>query len=204
MIQLNSYTSVEGLLHDFRSGQEKALKAFYNLQYYSLYAYANRLLHDEAAAEDVVAESFVKLWQRRQSFADIKSIVAFLYKVTRNRCLTIIRREKRSAANHTEFAYLSETEIPLEDAEQVRAELIQLALLQTADMPAQMRQVFMLLYQEGLTIPEAAQQLNLSVNTIRTQQQRALKRIRAVFQKEGWLKSMGLFEVIIQVILAAV
>ena len=60
-----------------------------------LYALAYRMLGNQLEAEDVVQDTFIKLWERREQ--GLKFEKAWLYKVTRNQCLDIIRRRKHAA-----------------------------------------------------------------------------------------------------------
>lgn len=63
-----------------------------NRHQHGLYALALSMLGDRLEAEDVVQDSFVKLWQQRQQ--GTKPNKAWLYRVTRNQCLDILKRRK--------------------------------------------------------------------------------------------------------------
>ena len=49
---------------------------------------------DEDEARDVVQDVFLKLWQRKETLEEIENIEAFAMRMTRNRCLDVIRANK--------------------------------------------------------------------------------------------------------------
>ncbi len=59
---------------------------------HGLYALAYQMLGNQLEAEDVVQDTFIKLWQRKEQGGEYEK--AWLYKVTRNHCLDILRRRK--------------------------------------------------------------------------------------------------------------
>src|SRR5690554_5185109 len=56
--------------------------------------YATHFLKDEDEARDVVQDVFLKLWQKREELDQIENMEAFAMRMTRNRCLDIIRAGK--------------------------------------------------------------------------------------------------------------
>ena len=61
---------------------------------HGLYAMAHQLLGNQLEAEDVVQDTFIKLWEQKESGKKVEK--AWLYKVARNQCLDIIRRRKHA------------------------------------------------------------------------------------------------------------
>jgi len=64
-----------------------------------LYYFAKRFVLDRQDAEDIVAESFIKLWRLRENFDNPQSIKAFLFITTRNGCLDFLRASQRQGNN---------------------------------------------------------------------------------------------------------
>ena len=56
-----------------------------------LLRFATHFLKDEDEAHDVVQDVFLKLWQKRDTLGEIENIEAFAMRMTRNRCLDVIR-----------------------------------------------------------------------------------------------------------------
>lgn len=61
---------------------------------HGLYAMAYQLLGDQLEAEDVVQDTFIKLWEQYESGKKLQK--AWLYKVARNQCMDILRRRKHA------------------------------------------------------------------------------------------------------------
>ena len=177
--------STKILLNDFKAGETTTLQTLYDLHYRALWYFANRLVDNTEQAEDIVAEAFIKLWNRRHQFQNLEKIRPFLFVVTRNACITYLKQHKRREFSHNEISYLSPISEEDADTEQLRAELVQEVLLQAEAMPPQMKKIFSLFYVEGKSLSEIADNLDVSINTVRSQKVNALKRIREAFSKKG-------------------
>jgi RNA polymerase sigma-70 factor (family 1) len=182
-----AYRSPEALLHDFRSGNQQALKVVYNFHYHALWSFANRILKDGDAAEDIIAESFIKLWERRMQMESIKGMIAYLYTIIRHACLTHLSQQSKMEQVHEEARYLEQFNNNIA-VEEYRSGLIQLILLEASKMPKQMQTVFSMAYLEGMQALAIADKLSVSIHTVQTQKKRALKRLRLQLSKKGILK----------------
>ena len=58
-----------------------------------LYRLALRITLDSAEAEDIVQETLIKVWDKRDSWTDIENIEAFCYTVCRNKALDFVKRQ---------------------------------------------------------------------------------------------------------------
>jgi RNA polymerase sigma-70 factor (ECF subfamily) len=178
-------TDSDFLLKRFHSGDLLAMQTLYDLHYKAIWYFANRLLRDAEQAEDIVAESFVKCWVRREKFDSLKGIAAFLFLVTRNACYGHLRNTRRRAASHKEISYLSKVSEDDVHTQLVRAEMMRQVLLEAESLPPKMKQVFKMLYSEGLTLMEIAAQLGLSVNTIIAHRAMAIRKVRESLTRKG-------------------
>jgi RNA polymerase sigma-70 factor (ECF subfamily) len=52
----------------FKEGREEGFTYFFNSCYKPLYFFATRYVKDSAAAEDIITDSFIKLWDKREIF----------------------------------------------------------------------------------------------------------------------------------------
>jgi len=81
-----------------KRAQVEGMNIWYRLQVsknqHGLYALAYQMLGNQLEAEDVVQDTFIKLWQRKEAGGHYEK--AWLYKVARNQCLDIIRRRKHA------------------------------------------------------------------------------------------------------------
>ena len=56
-----------------------------------------KFINDRAAAEDVVQDVFVRLWERRERFIQVKSMKSYLYTAVRNEALLILKETRRQS-----------------------------------------------------------------------------------------------------------
>ena len=180
--------STEGL----RQGDHAALTYFFKKHHRSLCYLAARIVQDTAQAEDIVADCFIKLWQRHERFADAAKIKAFLFITCRNNCLNYLRDLKRKTAAQT--LYLRQLETSSEEIlyEVIDSEVITLLASEIEELPDKCREVFKLLYIEGKNTDEVARELQLNVQTVRNHKTRAIELLKAQFLKKGLFATLQL------------
>lgn len=147
-----------------------------------LLRFATHFLKDENEAKDVVQDVFLKLWQRKDTLAEIENIEAFSIRMTRNRCLDVIRANKvvpidadieRKMKVETADVH-SKVELS-ESANQIKMLIRKLPDLQRTVM--HLRDI------EQLSYEEIAEATDIKVNAIRVNLSRARKKVRDEFLK---------------------
>ena len=137
-----------------------------------------QFLHDDEAAKDIVQESFVTYWNARESLSDAPaSISSFLYAVVKNACLNKLRRQR------LEQGYLNSREPdPFEEAialnSMIRSEVLVELNKMITTLPVNCQRIFRMGYLEGLKNPQIAEELGISVNTVKTQKKRGLQLLK--------------------------
>lgn len=177
----NQYYRPDGDIYDyvasFQRGEEKGFTFFFNKHYPALTYYAYRKLNDVETAEDVVKESFIKIWERHSTFTHPKVIMSWLYTTVRNGCLNKMQQRARMIQAENKFVDEESYEKSyMHDI--IRAELIAEIHLAYNSLPTACRQIFKMLYLQGKTIKEVAEELELSISTIKNQKARALGLLR--------------------------
>ncbi|MCU7549660.1 RNA polymerase sigma-70 factor [Chitinophagaceae bacterium LB-8] len=155
----------------------KEFEYLFKLYYSRLCYFAFNMIEDKDASEDIVQDVFIKFWKQRSDFDHELSIKTFLYVSVRNACINRIRHEKVEkkfikAQNSEEV----EEEKGLQ--QMIKAEVLGEIYNAIEELPQGCRQVLKLAYFEGLKNHEIAEQLGISVNTIKTQKARALQLLR--------------------------
>ncbi|MGC4233251.1 MAG: sigma-70 family RNA polymerase sigma factor [Niabella sp.] len=167
---------------------QKAFSFVYQKNFELVYHFAKKLLENAQEAEDIVSESFVKLWERFTQFNNTASAKSFLMTVTRNACLN--RREQNKNARQREafFATLQGADINNgRQKEEITALVYQYIFEEIEKLPNRERQIFRLSYIEGKANEEIATLLGLTNQSVRNYKANALKTLRKVFQnKEVW------------------
>lgn len=157
----------------------------YRYNYRPLCLYALHYMGNIEAAEDIVQECYMKLWERLEESSHIDNRRAYLYMTVRNRCLDALK--KKGIPTELLKPYDTYGIIDDDDA-QVRAQTE--AKLWTAidSLPPKCREVFILSKRDGMKYEEIAEELGLSVNTVRNQISKALKLL-----KDGTVKIFTFF-----------
>lgn len=171
----------------FRSGDRKALQQLYKLHYKTLCYFANKLVLDLPQAEDIVADSYIKLWNLRSNFDTLINIRAFLYITVRNACFNFLRQSKRITAAQEEMLYLLQNESDNIQFSEIEASLLDKIHAEIESLPKQCREVFKMFYLQQLTTTEIAERMNLSRNTVQNHKIRATKLLRTAFLKRNLL-----------------
>ncbi len=167
--------SDQSLLIALQQGDQRAFDDLFRLWYAPLCRYAARVLDsDMDEAEDVVQQTFIKLWEQRETLAVTHSIKAYLYKMVHNRSLNRLRDAQTRRRHAENSVALGNDAAPPSEIPEVQAAL-QKALNQ---LPTECRRIFELSRFEELKYREIADQLNLSVKTVETQMGKALRLLR--------------------------
>jgi RNA polymerase sigma-70 factor (family 1) len=142
-----------------------------------LLRFALQILQDEEEAKDVLQDTFLKLWQKREELGKVENLEAFAIRMVRNRCLDVIRGrrtvsielvKKNKQANEAS----SDSDL-LENTDSVR--LVKRII---SGLPEQQRMVIQLRDIEQLEYEEIAEATDLNVNAIRANLSRARKKVR--------------------------
>lgn len=166
-----------------KADDKKAFELVFNKYYGSLCLYAFDLLKDEDTAEEVVADVFLKLWQKRSQIDIEFSLKPYFFRCVRNACLDYLEANK--SVKYLKNVEISEKikEMTLVEADSIvdnlSFDVMEKEVLDAIDqLPPQCRQIFCLNRFQLLTYNEISQKLDISVNTVKTQIGRALDMLR--------------------------
>lgn len=147
--------------------------------YPGLVVYANKYVGVKQVAEDIVQDFFYELWNKRESLIIQSNIKSFLFQSIRNQCLNYISREKKDHKELDSNAF-EEQELSFQIEHIERNKMIYDIL---EKLPEQRKNIFKLCCIEGLKYKEVAEDLGISVNTVKTQMGRALSELRKSIDK---------------------
>ena len=89
-----------------RKGEIKAYAEIYNEFFGVLYHLCLSYLHDDKVSEEIVQDTFLKLWEIKETINDQINIYNFLYTITKNNCLNYLRNQKISIKHQENLKYL--------------------------------------------------------------------------------------------------
>ena len=176
------------LLTRLAAGDQSSFDAIFRAHYAHLVGFAQGLLRDRAAAEDVAQEVMLELWRRREAVAIQESLRAYLLRACRNRALNQIRHA--NVQKRAEPHLMGEEAVsPLGASELVAGELKDAIAAAIAELPPGCREVFQLSRTSGLRYTEIASTLGISVKTVESQMGKALRHLR--LRLAAWLPEGG-------------
>ena len=170
----------------FAKGQSEAYHYLIRIYFPVLCHYANNIVEDQMAAEDIVDEVFIKLWEQKPSFEHINEIKKFLYVAVKNASLNFLRSEKRAEQRHQVFLQ-KYTEDGASDARELLFHEMLSEVRKALDsLPDKMREVFILAYVKQLSNQQIAETLNLSYQTVRNQKSQSIIRLKKRLGSQGF------------------
>jgi RNA polymerase sigma-70 factor (ECF subfamily) len=174
------------LINEFQKGDPHAFTYFFQLHYRPLCYFASQLVGSQQDAEDIVKDTYVKLWQKHTDFATPQNIKAFLYITTRNACLNFLRHVQVKESSRKELLYLEEEKgQELIINQMIRAELMQEIYTEIEKLPEKRRMVFKMAYLDGLKNDEIADQMRISIHTVKEHKGKALQFLRLRFSDKN-------------------
>lgn len=170
MLVLPPYEEKE-LLCRIAEGDEAAFGLLFNAYHQRLGAFIYRLTESFQATEEIVQDVFVKIWLKRAALGEVASFDAYLFAAARNHAFNYLRGLARE---RNRLADLPAEEAPDEVTEERHALLDQAI----AHLPRQQKNVYLLHRRQGLSHAEIAEQLHVSVETVKKHMSLALRSIR--------------------------
>jgi RNA polymerase sigma-70 factor (ECF subfamily) len=143
---------------------------------------ATMIVADRDIAEDVVQDAFIQAWHHLADLREAGALRPWLMRIVVNQCISFKRRLTRTT-NFVRQA-LSEQEIDLTaqiaDHHKGRLERDWDLARAIESLPVKQRVVIVLHYYNGMTLPEMAQSLHTSENTLKKRIQAALHNLRRI------------------------
>ncbi len=170
------------LIKSLQKGEKFAFEAVYTDFFGVIYHLSLQYLHDEKIADEIVQDSFMKLWEIRETLNDRFNIRNFLYTITKNSCLNYLRNQK-IALKHQENLKYMEMQFNYEALEKmgsyIEFEELRLKIDQAiASLPEDLRETFLLSRFDELQYKEIAEKLSISIKTVEARMTRSLKILR--------------------------
>lgn len=165
-----------------RKGDKKAYEAVYDEFFGVLYHLCLNYLHDDKVSEELVQDTFMKLWEIRETLNDQINIRNFLYTITKNNCLNYLRNQKISLKHQENMKYL-EMQFNYESLEKLGNYLQFEELRNKIDeaiskLPAEVIETFKLSRFEELPYREIADRQGISIKTVEARISKSLRILR--------------------------
>ncbi len=156
----------------------QAYHALYDLFFTNLHRFCFSFVKSSEAAEEIVSDVFIKLWQIRNKLMEIANLKVYLYQIAKNFCLNYITRHFKNPVARLDEIDI-EAVISVDNPEElcISADIINTIQQTIKQLPPQCRLIFQMVKEDGMRYKEVADILHISVLTVRNQVAIAVKKI---------------------------
>lgn len=172
------------LIHAITKGDDVVFKDLFMRYYQPIVGYINTFTNDLHLSEDIVQQSFIKIWKQRKDLDVTKSTKSYLYTIAYNTYIDNYRKQRREDVVLDTLREQAIRESIAEDTEIMEARITRLKQLVT-QLPPRCREILILNKLEGLTYKQIAEKLELSQKTVESQMRIAYQKIREGFENDG-------------------
>lgn len=166
----------KNIIKHIKRGDRKAFREVFDAYFNALSAFGYKFVPDPPVVEDMVQEAFISFWEKRQDFDHLSALKSFLYTSVRNKCINhmkhqaVLRKHEPALVYELESDHIFKHHVIEEDTfNQLLAEIKLL--------PEAAREI-MILALNGLKNQEIADELNISINTVKTQKKIAYSKLK--------------------------
>lgn len=170
------------IVTQFIKGDESSFKVIFNFFYPRLYHFIREYIPNDDLAENMVQDTFLIFWNKRNNLKEDTNINAWLYTVARNNCLKKLRNDKSRKAsffstqlNELELEMNMEALSVLDTSDLTFSEIERIIENTLAGLSPQCRKIFELSRFENKKNKEIAGELDISVKAVEGQMTKALK-----------------------------
>jgi len=170
------------LLERISSGDELAFRQFYNRYKLGIYNYILRLIHHENAAEEIMQEVYLTVWQGSRKFRGQSSVKTWVFRIAYFQSISWLRK-------HHDYEPIEDNGIYSE--QEPTPEEVLIGKIETARIIAALdklspnhRSVIELTFVQGFSYKEIAAVMKCPVGTVKSRMSYALKNLGVVLAKE--------------------
>ncbi|WP_240466479.1 RNA polymerase sigma factor [Sphingobacterium luzhongxinii] len=193
MLSVVENNKMDQMVLDFQAGKPEAYQAVFHLFYQPLCLFLTKMGLDSFVVEEIVHDNFLKLWNKSGDFFELGSLRSFLYVSCKNAALNLLDKEKRLRVKEESYKYSQEwVDLPVTQ-QIIYTETIQELHAAIDRLPDQCQKVIHLLFVEGYTPQEVADQLEVSTSTVYNQKMRGVQLLRSILNKDQLFVFMLLF-----------
>lgn len=177
---MNSLNSIEitDLVHKVKAGNQSAFGEVYDRYCGAINSVIGRFIIDEDLAQDVLQDTFIKVWKNIQMYDDSKgSFFTWMLNIARNTSIDALRKTKKESKSEIQIL---ETTVSSSTTVQQNVGTIGLKQL-VEQLPAEQQTMIEYLYFKGYTQQEVADELDIPLGTVKTRSRMAMTELRKWF-----------------------
>jgi len=169
---------VEDAFKALQIGDEKGLTFYFNHFFTKLLYFSQSITGCETTSQDIISDSFLKLWNSRTSLKQQSHIKYYLYYVVRNSSINYLREKKKDRQRENTLIQIMPVSEKNVLEKLIESETYHQFYTVYSRLPKKSKIIFELFYIEKKPVKEIAKALSISVNTVKSQKLRALQLLR--------------------------
>ena len=165
------------LIEKLKEGDQNSLEKLYDNYSPALYGLILKIVHDEAVAQDILQDCFVKIWKNAKQFDATKgSLFTWMLNITRNKSIDYTRKLTReqnrndNAVSDGAIATITEMNVDTVGLKDILLNLSE-----------DKREIIEFLYFKGYTQQETSDELNIPLGTVKTRSRAAIGDLKEYF-----------------------
>ena len=176
------------LLKRLKNDDEAAFKVLFNDFYSKLYYFVLEFIPLKDIAENIVQDTLVTLWNKRNELKDDSNLTSYLFTVAKNNSLKKLRDKKYSQKLFTNTMDVGELDLNVETLSTVDTsacafmDIEQIIQETLASLPPQCRKVFELSRFQEMKNREIAEELNISIKTVERHISKGIKTFKVALK----------------------
>ena len=169
------------ILDRFTKNRKDGIRMLFDRYYRPLVLYAGTLISDDTMAEDLVQEFFVRLWEDDYlERIESKALSSYLFSSVRNSCYTYLHKNDVMRAR-VDFTSI---DVAADSAAALSQEIVDRVTAVIALMPEQTGRVLNCVLMQDMKYQETADELHVSLNTVKTLLRNGMRLLREELQSE--------------------
>jgi len=149
--------------------------------------FAYKITKNKEVSEEIVSESFYKLWQGREKAKSVAAVKSFLYLITRNACYDHIGSSYHKTVDLGDELLWDTVEGGKDILTHIiYTELIGQIVAELEKLPKQQAEVFRLSYLEGMDTQEICETLGTTASSVYFARSKAISALRVIFKEKDF------------------
>lgn len=173
-------------IEELQRGNKAAFNLLFSEYYPILCFFAEKILKDRFAAEEVVQGVMLKVWEKQADFEAFPSLKAFLYISTRNASLNYLDKLQRQRRRQSELEDASPASEEIILSSIFKAEAMREIYNAIEQLPEKYRKIMEMSFRDELKVNEIADRLSIPVNTVHKQKTRALLSLKKILSTKSF------------------
>ena len=169
------------LIVQLKQGDEKSFVALYNAYSEVLYSFLVKLNIAHENIRDVIQQTFIKLWEKRDTLKEDLSLQSYLITIAKNTIYNEVRKQiiSRKYEASVERPEIADDKIRSNEINQVLQQILQ-------QLSNKRREVFAMSRIEGYSNQEIADTLKISKSTVENHINESTKQVKEILKKMGF------------------